>query len=254
MGGYDSDKPKSPNYLKLCLIVGLAVVAIIYGYLLYQRIANPTTPPAPPKKELTFPVYGIDVSQHNGNVNFDKVAKDGYTFVYIKATQGDYYVDPCYERNYTRALKAGLYIGFYHYFRMDLDGHRQALNLLKAAQGKHLDLPLVVDVEDPDGIKKLMVSEDKVRASLREMIATLKKKGKRVMIYTNRNGKKKYYNPDFKGELLWLCTFEDPSKAKYHKHTIQQFSHWGKVDGIKGDVDIDVFMGSIKEWEKFIDN
>ena len=58
---------------------------------------------------------GIDVSQWQRNINFSDVADDNIYIVYIKATQGNNYIDPYFEKNYANAKKNNLKIGVYHY-------------------------------------------------------------------------------------------------------------------------------------------
>ena len=52
---------------------------------------------------------------------------------------------------------------------------------------------------------------------------------------------------------LWLCSFTSPDLLPHLPHCIQQFSHEGEVDGVKGDVDLNVFRGSKREWNKYLD-
>ena len=81
----------------------------------------------------------------------------------------------------------------------------------------------------------------------------LKKKGFEVMLYTNGDGYKNYIAGNLDGEYLWLCSFKSPGTLhKQYGHKIQQYSHWGTVDGVKGEVDLNVFNGSRGEWEKWL--
>ena len=59
--------------------------------------------------------HGIDVSQWQGNIDFDAVSESGIEIVYIRAGQGSGYTDPYFRSNYEGAKAAGLKIGFYHY-------------------------------------------------------------------------------------------------------------------------------------------
>jgi GH25 family lysozyme M1 (1,4-beta-N-acetylmuramidase) len=81
----------------------------------------------------------------------------------------------------------------------------------------------------------------------------LKKKGYDVIIYTNKNGYDKYYEGMLGDCDLWLCSFTSPDLLNNLPHRFQQFSHEGKVMGIDGDVDLNVFRGSRKEWSHYLD-
>ncbi|MDE6309419.1 MAG: hypothetical protein K2L81_04415, partial [Muribaculaceae bacterium] len=82
--------------------------------------------------EPNLPVNGIDISSHNGKIDFEAVRADSIDFVIIKATEGSTFKDPAFHTNHTNALKAGLKVGAYHFFRFETNGQQQALNLIKA--------------------------------------------------------------------------------------------------------------------------
>ena len=95
-----------------------------------------------------YPITGIDISAHNGEINFSQVAESGIQFVYIKATEGATFKDARFQYNYKNARKAGLKVGVYHFFRFNIDGKSQALNIINSIKGKNLDLPIAIDIEE----------------------------------------------------------------------------------------------------------
>jgi lysozyme len=94
-----------------------------------------------------YPIKGIDVSKHTAKVNWQHLIKEGYTFVYIKATEGSSYQDPRYEQHTEAARKAGLQTGAYHFFRFKADGVVQAKLFLKQYLAYPHELPPVIDFE-----------------------------------------------------------------------------------------------------------
>jgi GH25 family lysozyme M1 (1,4-beta-N-acetylmuramidase) len=107
--------------------------------------AEPT--PRPRRSKL---LTGIDISHHNGNIDFGAVRDAGHRFVFVKATQDLDFVDSMFPTNVARARAAGLATGAYHFFDYTLDGKAQAdhfLNRVEAANGIDGSLPPVVDVE-----------------------------------------------------------------------------------------------------------
>ena len=114
-----------------------------------------------------------------------------------------------------------------------------------------LDLPLVVDVED--WLNDPKVSNHATATGVRAMLDYLLMHGRRVMLYTNREGYKKWVKPYFASIDLWLCAFNPPQDLEQERHVMQQYSHWGTVDGIDGDVDLDVFNGSHAEWQHWLE-
>ena len=141
-------------------------------------------------------------------------------------------------------------MGAYHFFRKNRSGQEQADNFLDVIKGRTLDLPLVIDLEDDWG-NGATTSHDTAVKRLLDMIAVLKGKGYQVMIYTNNDGYDKYYK-DLLGDCdLWLCSFTSPDRLNM-PHLIQQYSHEGEVDGVEGEVDLNVFRGTVSEWERYL--
>lgn len=251
MGGRGKSKSRS-IFSNLFLKVGAVLVVlglVAAGYYELKRLHFF-------EKDVTlgnrYTVRGIDVSNHNGKVNFDKVAAAGYSFVYVKASEGATYKDARFKSNCSKAARSGLKVGAYHFFRNNRDGVSQARNFIAQARAVDLDMPLVIDIEDAGNDNS--VETALVHSRLREMAAELKRAGYKIMIYTNGDGLKKYYQPCFKGEPLWLCTFNDPDSVKGKGHVMQQYCHWGKVDGVSGEVDLNVYMGTQRQWDAWLEN
>lgn len=242
--------PTRPDYIKWLLLLGAAALVVLIGaYVTWHFIL----PHSVNVDRYRYPVAGIDVSKHNGDIDFEQVSDDDYQFVFIKASEGKTYKDDAFERNYEQAREAGLKVGAYHFFRKNRTAREQADNLLAAIRGKHLDLPLVIDLEDDWG-NGATVSRQTAIDRVMEMIDILAGKGYRVMIYTNLDGYEKYYKDLLGDHDLWLCSFTSPDLLPHLPHVIQQFSHEGTVSGIDGNVDLNVWRGSEKEWQRYLDN
>jgi len=67
------------------------------------------------------------------------------------------------------------------------------------------------------------------------------------------DGYKKYYKDMLTDCDLWLCSFTSPDLQSHLGHRIQQYSHEGQVDGVNGDVDLNVFLGSKRQWKDYLD-
>lgn len=226
-------------FLLVCILL---VFASIWAYRQFI-----TTPPyVDPER---YPVRGIDISSHNGIIDFQEVARSGIEFVFIKATEGRDFKDKRFRSNYDKARAAGLKTGIYHFFRFDRDGVEQALNLMRTVGKRRPELGIVIDVEktgNPDTI-----ATETVTRRLSEMVDYLNLLGHRVMFYSNREGYYEYLADTFPGAPLWICGFsENPINAEW---TFWQFNHRGRVDGISGDVDLNAFCGSREEWQSFLE-
>lgn len=234
---------------RMLLWVGAAALAMVCVLLWVERrhIIHPRV-----KIDRTvYPVIGIDVSNHNGRIDFGRVRADGISFVIAKASEGEGYRDPSFAQRIGAARRAGLKVGAYHFFRKKADGRAQAANFAAALKGRKLDLPIVIDVEDWSNDH--MVDDASTLSRLRAMVAALKARGYKVMIYTNGDGYRKYVrSTELNHDYLWLCSFTSPEALKHYRHHLQQFSHWGTVDGIDGEVDMNVFNGSRQKWHSWL--
>ena len=241
--------PRRVDYIKWTLIVGLSMIAVAVGVFLAWRYH--WIHPSVTVDFSHYPVTGIDVSSHNGTIDWKQVAAQGHRFAYVKATEGTTFVDKSFSTNVRHAQAAGLKVGAYHYFRMQRDGKAQAAHLLRIVGDHTLDLPLVIDVED-DGSGD--VEPAIVRSRLKDMAIVLQRHGYAVMIYTNGNGMRTYYNEGLEAYDLWLSSFRNPDSIAHFGHRFQQYSHWGRADGVSGQVDMNIFMGSETQWTNWVDD
>lgn len=226
----------------LTIAAAVAIVAACFQGFRFFRTAEAVNP-----SWDKYPIRGIDISAHNGEIDFAKVRAHGYSFVIVKATEGSAFKDSRFFLNVARARQAGLRVGAYHFFRFDATPYMQALNLMHSLRRVHVDMPVVVDIEDwtnpndrpaPRVVQKLV-----------NFINELERNGYKIMIYTNKQGYKKYVERRLSLLPLWICSFTDvPDDIQW---TLWQFTHSGKVDGVKGNVDIDIFNGDYMEMKRF---
>lgn len=230
-------------------ITGIAIVVLsailIFGVMSYYSVSN--RPPHLDVDRSRYPVKGIDVSSHNGEIDFRAVAADSVSFVYIKATEGAYWQDSCFERNFDGARAAGLRVGAYHFFRFDVSGLRQAYNFLDGLHGRKPDLPVVIDLEEWKNAPDVTTAD--IIDRLAVMTDRLKAEGLDVMIYTNKSGYSRFLHRRFDDLELWICSFTDPPTGGPWR--LWQHSHLGRVRGISGPVDMNTFNGSAEEFAKF---
>jgi GH25 family lysozyme M1 (1,4-beta-N-acetylmuramidase) len=139
--------------------------------------------PQPTSKLIT----GLDVSHHNGDIDYQAARQAGHRFVFIKATQDNDFTDPMFPTNMARARAAGLAAGAYHFFDYTLDGREQAdhfIDRVEAADGINDALPPVVDVEcwAPIGSSIHAVST----ARLRDFVERVyERTGRMPLLYTS---------------------------------------------------------------------
>jgi len=90
---------------------------------------------------------GIDISNHNGNIDFNQVKNDGVELVYIKATEGTTFKDPILEQHYQGAKSVGLSTGFYHFLVGTSEPETQAENFYENIKHKENNLKPCLDIE-----------------------------------------------------------------------------------------------------------
>ena len=200
-----------------------------------------------------YPISGLDFSSHNGVIDFDRLVDDSIDFVILKATEGTTFKDPRFNANYRNARRAGIpVIGVYHFFRFDTDGEMQVINLISSLQGKTVDMPLVIDLEEWTNPADIYTHE--VVGRLNSMINYIESNGYTVMFYTNKDGYQRFIREHFKTYPLWICSFSDPplGQADDDAWQLWQYSHRGWVSACGTPVDLNTFNGSRQQWEQWL--
>ncbi|MDE5786495.1 MAG: hypothetical protein K2H98_08200, partial [Duncaniella sp.] len=165
-------------------------------------------------------------------------------------TEGASFKDKAFLDNYTRATESGLKVGAYHFFRFETSGYMQGLNFVNSLNGRPLELPVAIDIEEWTNSAGQPTSH--VLDRLNEMIDHLENHGYKVMLYTNKNGFERFVRGNFPGYPVWICSLIDPP-AETTRWTLWQATHSGRVAGIDHPVDINAFNGSREDWDKWLE-
>ncbi|MCA9580173.1 MAG: hypothetical protein KC416_00175 [Myxococcales bacterium] len=196
---------------------------------------------------------GIDVSHWQGKINWDAVKGDGISFAIIRASHGTGTIDKEFDRNWAEAKRVGIKRGVYQYFEPGQDPVAQA-NLMLDMMGPFEpgDLPPVIDVETTGGLGAAAVV-----ASITKWIQTVEAAtGVKPMIYSGL-----YFWKDnvgnstaFKDYPFWIAQYgrQCPDlPSAWSDWVFFQTSDSGKVAGISGDVDTNLFNGDMTALEAF---
>lgn len=184
---------------------------------------------------------GIDVSHHQGTIDWETVAKNGIEFAIIKAGGSDkgLYKDECFEQNYTGAREAGLHVGAYYFVGAGCvtraDGIADAKRFIAMLSGKQFDFPVYIDIERTPTSAKTGATEAVIG-----FCNTMEDAGYYIGIYASDIS-------GFKDRLdvskltkwsKWVARYG--SRPQYATDFgIWQYSETGKVSGIGGNVDLD---------------
>jgi lysozyme len=178
--------------------------------------------------------HGIDVSAHQGAVDWRRVRADGIAFAYLKATEGGDHTDRRFAENWAGAAAAGLPRGAYHFFTLCRPGADQARHFLAVA-GRG-ELPPAVDLELA-GNCSARPPREAVAAELAAFLALVERAtGERVVLYLGEDWQRAY-PVDRGGRPLWLRRVLRRPSGDW---SLWQVGGWSRVDGVAGPVDLDV--------------
>lgn len=187
---------------------------------------------------------GLDISKWQGDVDFQKLKAAGVEFVILRVggqrgINGAYFVDPKFEQNFKRASKENIPVGiyFHSYAKNEEDAKKDALFVLKNINDKNITLPIAFDWENWSIYNEFELSFYKLTQMAKSYLDTIKENGYEGLLYSSKVYlENMWLNLDYP---IWLAHYID--KTNYlGKYTFWQLANTGKVDGIKGAVDIDI--------------
>lgn len=186
-------------------------------------------------------IKGIDVSEHQGKINWDKVKASGIKYAILRCGFGmdiESQDDSYFSRNAKECERLGIPYGVYlfSYANTIEKAKSEAEHTLRLIKNKKITLGIWYDIEDNNTSGK--VSKDMLENIIRTYCERIKEKGYRVGIYANLNWLKTKINASVQEEIpVWVAQYY--SKCEYKKkYTMWQYSSSGKVDGISGNVDM----------------
>ena len=198
-----------------------------------------------------FPVWGIDVSHHQGAIDWPKVRDSGVVFAFIKASEGADLRDSRFAENWSVSDEAGIVRGPYHFFTFCTDGIPQAENFLAALPDSELSLPPVVDVEFAGNCVNWS-TVDRIRAELSAFLKRVERStSRRPILYLTYDSFHRVADGYFRRYEIWIRNvLWEPSLGQPMAWTFWQYTDAGRISGIEGPVDLNVYRGSLEEFEK----
>lgn len=189
---------------------------------------------------------GIDISEFQGEIDFEEVRRSGIEAVYIRVGAGDY-TDEYFAENYERAKAAGLKIGFYHYVtaRSVEEGRRQARFFASLAAGREPDMRLAMDFEYFGSLSVSQINAIS-EAYLDELTALTRRE---AVIYSDLSNARNIFSRALAEKYpLWAAQYgaDEPSaNGKWREWVGFQYTDEGRVGGIYGNVDRNIFTEGI---------
>ena len=198
---------------------------------------------------------GIDVSKHQGEIDWAKVAADGVEFAFIRVGNRGYgsgaiVDDPQFEANIVGAISNGIRVGVYFFSQAitEEEALEEARYVLERVAPYKITCPIVLDVEKVSDSEARMnkISKEQRTANTLTFLKAVEAAGYKTMLY---------HNMEMAALKMDMTQLEDYEKwfAYYNKelyypyaYSVWQYSDKGKVDGISGEVDMNI---SFTLWE-----
>lgn len=184
---------------------------------------------------------GIDISKWNSFIDWQEVKSDGVQFAMIREGYGKKnpnQIDKRFKENYNGAKAAGIPVGVYHYSYADsvADAKAEAQFCLENIKGMQLEYPVVFDLEDKEQLK---LNNRQRTDIVKAFCSEIEKNGYYAMLYVNLNWYNNYLIKDeIKRYDLWIANWHVDKPSV--ECGIWQYSDCGKINGINGNVDLNI--------------
>lgn len=191
--------------------------------------------------------YGIDVSEWQGKIDWDIVANTGISFAIIRCgfrgiKSSVIKEDNKFKYNIEGATRAGLKVGVYFFgtAKNNEEAIEEAEFVINLIKDYNLSYPVAYDIETIGKGRLKGVDTESISDAVLTFTETVASYGYDTMIYTNRNTfTNTLYTGKFAGKLIWLAHYT--AKTDYNgEYNMWQYTNVGKVNGIKGDVDLNI--------------
>ena len=189
---------------------------------------------------------GIDVSEWQGDVDYEAVKEAGATFVMMRIgvvldSGEEPALDGQFLDNIKSAKEAGLKVGVYLYSKAlsKEEAIEEARWVLKQLDGESLDLPIVFDWEIWGNWNSYHMSFHDLNLMAHSFIETVEDEGYEGMLYGSKFYLENFWE-DEEFENIWLAHYA--SNTSYEGYMMWQFSNVGRINGIYGDVDLNVMV------------
>jgi lysozyme len=213
--------------LAALLVAGLALAALAWA---------PRWHPS----DRRFPVQGIDVSHHQGAIDWRRLPAQGVDFAYIKASEGGDHRDRAFAANWTGARSAGIARGAYHFFTLCRPGAEQAANFIAAVPADPDALAPAVDLEHLGNCSRTL-SRDSFHKELADYIRLVEARyHKPILLYLTAEFDRNYEVSARVDRPLWLRELVREPRFGARPWTLWQVSNFRRLHGIGGRVDWNV--------------
>jgi lysozyme len=199
-----------------------------------------------------YDVISVDVSNHQGDIDWPALARTDVAFAYIKATEGGDFRDRRFQANWEGAKKAGLPRGAYHFFTQCRSGAEQARNFMGAVPREPGALPPMLDLEHMGPCHSGPQLSNLVGEITTALNMMAEHYGRRPLLYTDVVFDAAYLRGHFTREMFWTRSIFLPPWFRTDQWLIWQYHSGGRRAGIDGPVDLNAFRGPRREFDAFV--
>ena len=191
---------------------------------------------------------GIDVSKWQKEIDWEKVKADGIDFAIIRcgyrgSVSGCLVEDPYFEQNIKGATAAGVKVGVYFFTQAlnEVEAVEEASMVVSLIRDYDLDYPVFIDTESAGGNGRADGLDEETRTAVCEAFcATVRNAGYQSGVYASRNWYNKHVNVEkLEKYVIWLAEYRKIPQYDRYYH-MWQYTSKGKVDGIEGNVDLNI--------------
>jgi lysozyme len=257
-----------PAFLALKAALAIAVLLVLAacatspaGYrAAHSEIGSPiegdNRPHPGVAKARQMPIQGMDVARYQGAIDYRQAAAAGIRFVYMKATEGNDYIDPNFRANWASAQANGMAHGAYHFMTWCSLASAQAKWFVRNVPVDPTALPPVLDLEwNHDSSCKTKFSKADMLEKIHLMLAAMEKHtGKVPVIYTDVSFNHDVLAGTHFDNPFWVrSTAAEPNDRYGDRHWMfWQWTQTGVLNGVVGEVDRNVFYGDENDWTVFL--
>jgi lysozyme len=200
-----------------------------------------------PPAALRYEVWGVDVSHHQGPIDWARVAAEPrLRFAYVKATEGGDFTDPRFAANWRGARRVGLRVGAYHFFSFCQPAADQARHFLAVVPPDPDALPPALDLELGGSCARKPPLDEIVREVAAWLSDVERGLGRRPVLYVTRESYDLFVRGRILSHPLWIRdVLGEPAVDATHAWSIWQFWPRGRVAGIAGPVDLNALRGGM---------
>ena len=235
--------------------IGGTAVIVLYVFLFYHFFVGPTgfrwrALYGDAEYPEGYEIHGIDISHYQGKIDWEQLKNAmikgcPVRFVIIKSTEGSSQLDENFRENFNQVRDFGFIRGVYHFWSNKSTAREQAYYFLDQVHLTDGDLPPVLDIEHKPADKSV---EDFQRDVLTWLHIVEDKYHAKPIIYTYYKFKEQYLSaPVFDDYPYWIAHYYVDKVQYKGKWKFWQHTDVGKLPGIKGYVDFNIYNGSYYE-------